>query len=354
MTPTYPLPRSLEDVTPAWLTARLRENGALTEASITGLDFEHIGAEVGFLDGLARLRLTYDRVECDAPPAVVVKLPASDPRYRRIGDFYHAYEREIRFYREVAPRAPLRLPRCFYAGLQRDSDWYLLVLEDMSGYSPGDQVRGLSAAQACAAVQAMGAFHASWWNTSALAELEWMPRRNLHASHYRAAWPKFREVVGPRLAPEALARGEELNACIDDWLDRIDAMPATIVHADFRADNLLFDDRTPSPSVVVLDWQLAIRSAGMLDVARLLCGSVPVEDRRACAHDALRVWHDALLSGGVRGYSFDQAIADYRLCALVSLYYPVTIHDAEEAAGARGSALAHAQIERFFAASAQG
>jgi hypothetical protein len=32
------------------------------------------------------------------------------------------------------------------------------------------------------------------------------------------------------------------------------------------------------------------------------------------------------------------------------LYYPVTIHEAEEAAGARGTALAHAQIERFFAA----
>jgi hypothetical protein len=32
------------------------------------------------------------------------------------------------------------------------------------------------------------------------------------------------------------------------------------------------------------------------------------------------------------------------------LYYPVTIHEAEEAAGPRGAAPAHAQIERNFAA----
>jgi hypothetical protein len=36
--------------------------------------------------------------------------------------------------------------------------------------------------------------------------------------------------------------------------------------------------------------------------------------------------------------------------ALLCLYFPVTIHEAEEGAGNRGVALADAQIKRFFTA----
>jgi hypothetical protein len=64
-------------------------------------------------------------------------------------------------------------------------------------------------------------------------------------------------------------------------------------------------------------------------------------------------WHARLEQGGVRGYSYQQAVEDYRNAALICLYYPVTIHIAEEAAGQRGTALAHAQIERFFTAAVE-
>jgi hypothetical protein len=64
----------------------------------------------------------------------------------------------------------------------------------------------------------------------------------------------------------------------------------------------------------------------------------------------LQRWHQTLETGGVMGYSFEQALQDYKMAALLCLYFPVTIHEAEEAAGKRGVALADAQIERFFTA----
>jgi hypothetical protein len=112
----------------------------------------------------------------------------------------------------------------------------------------------------------------------------------------------------------------------------------------------LFDDPSRPDPVVVVDWQLAIRSRGALDVARLLCGSLSSPDRAACEMAVLRRWHQTLESGSVKDYSFQQALDDYKRGALLCLYFPVTIHEAEEGAGKRGVALADAQIQRFFTA----
>src|SRR5262249_15142654 len=146
-------PRSIADLTPSWLTWALRTGDCLTRANVIGIAVQAIGQEMGFLDGLARLHLTYDHHEAGAPSSVVVKVPAREPAYRQIGDRSHAYEREIRFYGDIAPGSPIRLPRCFYRGMDCATDTYLLVLEDLGALTAGDQVHGLTQAQAKAAVE---------------------------------------------------------------------------------------------------------------------------------------------------------------------------------------------------------
>ncbi len=349
-TPALAIPRTIAEITPSWLTGALRTGGCPSQANIVAIAVQTIGQEVGFLDGLARLHLTYDHVEAGAPASVVVKVPSREAAYRRIGDRYHAYEREIRFYAEVAPRSPIRLPRCLYRGMDRTAEAYLLVLEDLGALAAGDQVRGLTPAQAQAAVETIGRLHARWWEAPALAALDWMPHRNLQPARYRQLWPRFRQTIGPLLPASALALGEQVGEHLEGLLRALEERPHTIVHADFRADNLLFDAPSRPEPVVVVDWQLAIRSRGALDVARLLCGSLSSQDRAACEMVILQHWHQTLVTGGVQGYSFPQALLDYKRGALLCLYYPVTIHEAEEGAGQRGVALAHAQIERFFTA----
>jgi len=350
MTASLAIPRTIAEISPAWLTQTLRSGGWLTQASITAIAAQALGQEIGFLDGLARLRLTYDHDESGAPASVVVKVPSGEAVYRQIGERYHAYEREVRFYGDVAPHAPIRLPRCFYRGMDPGADAYLLVLEDLGALTAGNQVNGLTPAQAQAAVETIGRFHACWWETPALKALDWMPTRNLQPSRYGQCWPRFRQVIGPRLPAAALALGEKVGIHLERLLGALEQGPHTIVHSDCREDNLLFDDWSRRDPVVILDWQLAIRSRGALDVARLLCGSMASTDRAACEMDVLRCWHETLEAGEVKGYSWSQALLDYRRGALLCLYFPVTIHEAEERAGSRGVALADAQIERFFTA----
>jgi hypothetical protein len=353
MMPPLAIPRTIAEITPAWLTEALRTGGYLTRANIVAIAVQAIGQEVGFLDGLARLHLTYDHNERDAPSSMVVKVPSREAGYRQIGNRYHAYEREIRFYADVAARSPIRLPRCFYRGMDPATDAYLLALEDLGALTAGDQVKGLTQAQAQAAVETIGRLHACWWETPALESLDWMPRRNMQPARYRQFWPRFRQAIGPLLTAPALALGEKVGDHLEGLLQAMEEHPHTIVHWDFRGDNLLFDASSQPDPVVVVDWQLAIRSHGALDVARLMCGSVSSKDRAACEMTVLRQWHQTLEAGGVKGYSFQQALHDYKLGALLCLYFPVTIHEAEEGAGKRGRALADVQIKRFFTAALQ-
>jgi hypothetical protein len=299
-------------------------HGVLAEARVVEVTAELIGGEFGFLDCLAGLTLKYDRAEAGAPASLVMKASSSEAIYRRIGDFYGAYEREFKFYESVAVRSPIRLARCWAREFVASSSTHYLFLEDLRHLTPGDQVE--------------------------LEALSWMPMRNIRTERFRAVWPKFKEVVGPSLSAAQIALGEQLNAGFDELLDEIERHPSTIVHSDFRADNLLFDPSSATDPVVVLDSQLAIRGNPLLDVARLLCGSLQSEDRAAAEFELLRRWHEVLVAGGVRDYSFRDALEAYRQAVLMCLYYPVTIHEAEEAAGRRGTALAQAQISRMLAA----
>ena len=81
-------------------------------------------------------------------------------------------------------------------------------------------------------------------------------------------WPAFRERYAGRLSPELFEMG-------DEYIRKImagDPMPepalTTVVHGDFRIDNMLFG--RPDGRVVVLDWQTLYPGHPLSDVAYLI------------------------------------------------------------------------------------
>src|SRR6266699_3847818 len=98
---------------------------------------EPIGVGVGFLGQVARLRLTYDRPDEGAPVTLVGKLPTLDPGGREICRLFRFYEREIHFYRQLTPRIPVRVPRCYASVMDLAADDYLLLLEDFASLPIG-------------------------------------------------------------------------------------------------------------------------------------------------------------------------------------------------------------------------
>ena len=53
-----------------------------------------------------------------------------------------AYEVEVRFYAEIAPRVAMRQPRLLFAAIDPDEAWFTLLLEDLVGATQGDEIAG--------------------------------------------------------------------------------------------------------------------------------------------------------------------------------------------------------------------
>lgn len=345
--PAPPAPTAPDEVTPAWLTHALRSGGVLGgDAAVVDCTRTPIGEGVGFLSRVLRVGLTYAGAAGGAPATAVVKLEPGAGEFRSFGDELHAFEREIRFYREVAPRAPVRLARLYYAGTEPPD--YAMVMEDLGFAVAGDQVAGMHAAQVLATARLIGRLQAAFWDNAALDALDWMPSSNPIDVDYDRKWPSLVTHFGYLLSEAAIAVGDRL-ADSHAWLvAEIARRPRTVVHSDLRADNLLFGRPGTPEEILVVDWQLAIRSMGAFDVARLMGGSELPRERRGHQLDVARAWHRALQDGGVRDYPWEDALRDFHLGALAALFFPVHFHTGVIGGTGRSLALAEAIIRRLF------
>ena len=124
--------RRPEDLTGDWLTSVLRA------PSITSFTTEPVGT--GQMSDSFRVQLRCPDDDGAGPPSVVLKVASSDPRSRSTGTGLGAYEREIRFYREVAPgiRGPVAV--CHHASFDPNDGWFTLLLEDAAPAQQGDQI----------------------------------------------------------------------------------------------------------------------------------------------------------------------------------------------------------------------
>ncbi len=63
-------------------------------------------------------------------------------------------------------------------------------------------------------------------------------------------------------------------------VERLAALPTTLVHGDYHASNVLIDARTTPARVAAVDWELAGLGPGVLDLAALVSGDWSEEERR--------------------------------------------------------------------------
>jgi aminoglycoside/choline kinase family phosphotransferase len=278
---------------------------------------------------------------------VILKLPSIVPTNHERAVQFGLYEREFRFYRGLSTSTELRVPACYGSWMDEDSGRSVLVLEDLGQWDPGDDLVGLSPDQARLTVEQVARMHAQWWESPRLGELTWMPTLSSpvtrkQAQLFREGWPAWAQRRGDEVQPAALHIGARLGDDVDALLEVLSRPPITLAHGDLRADNLFF---TGDREVAVIDWQLACRARGVLDVAYLLSQSMTVQDRRDHEHDLLQSWHRALVGAGVTGYELADATTDYRQALLISLVCAVA-GDSLVREDGRDRALARAQAVR--------
>ncbi len=82
-------------------------------------------------------------------------------------------------------------------------------------------------------------------------------------------------------------------------------LPQTLLHVDFRLDNLFFSDDTADAEVTLFDWQATGIGAGAADVASFLTSSLPAEASSEEERELLRIYHAELVQSGVDGYPLE-------------------------------------------------
>lgn len=270
------VPVSFDDVTLEWINAALHEGGVL-DALIASVIVEPMHPSKGLIGDLATIYVTYRRGS--GPSAFVLKLPAANPDSRHIGEMLHAYAREVAFYRHVAPHAvDTRLARCYYSGADEHAGRWAILLESIEA-DEFNFFAGATMAQANAAVDALADFHHLWWN--AADPFDWMPGFDTSGvggltSLWLANLPffvdKYREVLPDPTAEWVLAFAPRLST----WSARAAGEPLTMVHSDYRIDNLLFQ----GDQVTMIDWQTTMRAPAAMDLSCFISTSLGMDDRR--------------------------------------------------------------------------
>ena len=350
------MPGGPSGLTPEWMTSALRQGGAIRDATVTSLDKKVIGAGAGFMGELAHVTLAYDKPEEGGPRSLIAKLPAANPDNREIATLLRFYEREVHFYDEIADDVQLRTPRRYYGAHDAESGDYVLLLEDMAPARVGDQLAGCTVAEADLALRELAKFHATWWESPRLNEIEWMPLTSdpviaqTVQESYQEAWEPFTQVVAGKMPEAMLDIGERFGGHVIDMMTRFGGPPRTIIHGDYRLDNLFFATPEGGDPLAVIDWQIASRGRGVFDAAYFLGGTLSPEDRKAKERDLIHTYHDILLERGVTGYDFDTCWEDYRAACLFCFVYAVIGLGTLDMANERGLKLFITIMQRTSAA----
>jgi len=331
------IPVSPDEVTASWLSDVLR-------TGVDAVDVSPIGT--GQTGATYRVAVRYGS-DAGLPGSFVVKLPAQDEAVRdRVA---LSYRSEHAFYTEVADTVAVPLARCYHCAIADEGAQFVLLLADMAPAEQGDQILGCTPAQAHLAVTALAGLHGPRFNDPAWLSFTGtvMPKpdeataRGLGDITGVAAQTTL-EKLGPRMDPADRATVSESAALIGDWL--WNAPPRfSLLHGDYRLDNLLFDpDHT---RVTVVDWQTLAVGLPARDLAYFIATSLPADERAAHERDLVAAYHRALTGYGISGYDVETCWQDYRL-GMLQVPLISTLGHAFSAATERGDEMALTMLTR--------
>jgi hypothetical protein len=301
----------------AWLTAALRESDALPHGRVVDATAKIIGN--GKMGENVRYELSYEDAPAEAPPSVVAKLPASDPTARASSAAQGSYWREVSFYRELAPRISMRTPRAYLALVDENKSDYVILMEDLRPAEPGDQIAGCDAGIAEIALREVAKLHAPFFGDPWLETRPWITPTSREGSQLgemllTQMWSGFVERFGSAMPVGGEALGERFVRSFAAWALGY-AGPRTLVHADYRLENVLFGDERGGPEIAVVDWQSCLHSCALADVAYFVGGGLAAEERRAHERELLEVYRREMARLGVE-LGADECWQEYRRYSL--------------------------------------
>lgn len=321
---THEVITSLEQLNPGWLTAALLDSGGLTSGSVEAFDSD---TGVGNWSDNIILHLRYAQgSEGPMPPRLFLKMvdaeASSSDEFFGISEVTY-YTRD---YVDV-PDAPL--VRCYSAAYSTEGRRYHLLLDDVSETHAEAASRTPTLEYGLALAEGLAAMHARWWGAQRLNEVGAPMHSAEHIRRFAAIaepsaghiiarfsadlaphWPEVMENLFAQFPAALVERAEDDNGF-------------TLIHGDVGHNNVLVPRDGHRPIYIIdrqpFNWSLTTW-LGVYDLAYAMVLDWDVPTRRRLEMEILRHYHLHLRKYGVRGYTWEQLVSDYRLTAAMGAY----------------------------------
>lgn len=314
-----------EQITPAWLTERLRQNRHLTQGAVLKLRINYFKT---IFSHIYRLEATYSTDTAPALPSkLLLKIPFPDNEASlKMGKdevaVYHAI-------RETMSDPPT--VRCFDAVYSQESQSSYLLLEDLSGthyHSETPLPPPRRQSELC--VEALAQFHAFWWEHPDLGtkvgELFNETSLNGLVAQLKDALSGFIDFLGDRLSPDRRRAYENAMAFVPAfWRNRLTSVKRnTLIHGDAHHWNFLHPKDTETGRALLIDLATSNRIRPPTNDLAYMMALQWFPERRAIMEQALlRHYHAALRARGVQDYCWEDCWLDYRYSVITQLLTPV-------------------------------
>jgi hypothetical protein len=349
------IPGTIEEITTEWLTGALTKSGVLKNNSIRTLSRNIMGEGMGYAGTLARLSIEYEQPDDTLPSTMIAKIPTQVSKSKMLHEALWNYERENHVYEEILPHLPLRTPKCYYSDFDRGKGekWmnkvyrryaslpqslvglyfiyaafrnlrmkrrYILLLEDISNLEQITQLEGCSFEDAKMVMKPLGIAQASLWESPQLGKY-WLKDHSDFSrlvSFMSTRWqPVIKKTYPGKISPKMQT--------VFDWLKKNNSQldvyaktrPHTLIHTDYRLDNLFFDRK--KNEIVVLDWQSCSPGMGVFDPCFFLVNNCRSPLSQEQAEELITIYHQGLVEGGVTHYSLDECRSDYSFGLLLAV-----------------------------------
>ena len=316
---------SEKDITTTWVEGVMRGSGNLEDGvTVTAVSTERIGEGVGILSILQRVIPTYSAAT-KAPKTFVVKYPTDDPVQRGTADALVFYIRELTFYRDCAPSAPFKTAKCYGQAIESENTNFTIVMEDISHYRALNQLDGVSLSDAKIMLEKLADFHAMWWNSPKLPAMQNIFPPILNPTYemvlpmlWAQGWPNVEKYAGHLLPDSVRGIGDIWGGKVP-WMLGTLMEPMTLIHGDYRADNMMFDGDEP----VVIDYQICGTGSGIYDVGYFISQSITTEVRRGHDRELVNLYLDRLETHGIT-IDRDEMWRQYLVVIVFCVNYGVT------------------------------
>ena len=321
------IPENIEQLTAEWLTEALRAGGAAPDTRVVSVDVQPYAVGRSRTGEIALLHPIYERPDALLPTEIIAKIVSRSEANRQNAIEMGAFPREVQFYRTMASEVPFAILRMLYGDFDSVTQDGIILLNKVDGITRDEMSRERNAefeADATELLTDLARMHARWWGGDSIPETGFMiDIKDSSFGHvlddHQANLSNLMPTLEKFLSSKSIAQLECMTGYREMFVAAARNMPRTFCHGDFHAQNILWNPESTSPRAWVLDWQMATVGPGALDLATYLAIAIPKRHTSTLLMPLIELYHRELIANGVKGYSLDQLVHDYRYAALATL-----------------------------------